>query len=589
MASAADLPPLATLKSEVQKRVSKALLNDLKAACGSQGLTKSGRKSELMDRVLHRLSILGDQIAVAKLLHNLGGNNYLQQGSTASIPSASANSNASVMQHAWRESPFYKLQKPLALNKLPVFQSHRNTVSASIDWRAQDLEDMRRDSNLRVLLFCGERPSTLGTTVDVAFPQQVEIRIGSQEVKANTRGIKKKPGSTNPVDITGFMRTRSPQSASKVDITYACTDKIYDIAIMLAKNVQMEDLVGQVRSRRFISIDQVLRDMRSKADDDDIVAGPTIMSLKDSVSYVRIADPCRGSQCSHYSCFDLVSYLTMQKQAPLWTCPICDKKAAFDQIVVDQYFEDILTKAPSNVDTVTVQPNGSWSADPPPAKRKRDYDSDDSDDSDSDDLVEISPPDKKQKSARLSISQSATPAPIRQKRQSDVIDLTLSSEDEGPVPPRRQATMSTMQQPSMPPRSSSTATSRSSPYAQPQPRVNGGYSQIPSNTLARPDRPPFTFQLGNQTSSTFAPHSQLSHTTPFFSPSGGPYPGRMLPSPTASPNPYLSNGSRPQSIGSNVRSSMPQFGRPSLEPVWSPAGSSVAGQPATSPSSANPQ
>src|SRR6266480_1505324 len=75
----------------------------------------------------------------------------------------------------------------------------------------------------------------------------------------------------------------------------------------------------------------------SKANDPDIVATSTVMSLKDPVSYLRIQVPCRSNVCSHNQCFDATSFLQLQEQAPTWSCPICSKTVAFESLAVDQY------------------------------------------------------------------------------------------------------------------------------------------------------------------------------------------------------------------------------------------------------------
>src|ERR1700712_3250838 len=73
-----------------------------------------------------------------------------------------------------------------------------------------------------------------------------------------------------------------------------------------------------------------------KASDPDVVATSSVMSLKDPVSYTRIAVPCRSTICTHNQCFDASSFLQLQEQAPTWTCPICNKVVAFEGLAVDQ-------------------------------------------------------------------------------------------------------------------------------------------------------------------------------------------------------------------------------------------------------------
>jgi E3 SUMO-protein ligase PIAS1 len=61
---------------------------------------------------------------------------------------------------------------------------------------------------------------------DIAFPHQSEIKVNGGEVKANLRGLKNKPGSTRPVDITKDLRLNGTVTyANTVEMTYALTTK----------------------------------------------------------------------------------------------------------------------------------------------------------------------------------------------------------------------------------------------------------------------------------------------------------------------------------------------------------------------------
>jgi E3 SUMO-protein ligase PIAS1 len=77
------------------------------------------------------------------------------------------------------------------------------------------------------MLYCGETPrSPLQQPLqDIAFPQNIEIKANDQEIRTNTKGVKGKPGSTRPVDITAFLKKQSSASNS-ISITYALTTKV---------------------------------------------------------------------------------------------------------------------------------------------------------------------------------------------------------------------------------------------------------------------------------------------------------------------------------------------------------------------------
>jgi E3 SUMO-protein ligase PIAS1 len=60
---------------------------------------------------------------------------------------------------------------------------------------------------------------------EIAFPHQVELKCNLDEVKANLRGLKNKPGSTRPADITPFIRKKVGYP-NEVQMTYALTQKV---------------------------------------------------------------------------------------------------------------------------------------------------------------------------------------------------------------------------------------------------------------------------------------------------------------------------------------------------------------------------
>lgn len=187
------------------------------------------------------------------------------------------------------------------------------------------------------------------------------------------------------------------------------------------------------------------------------MATSTVLSLKDPVGYTRITTPCRGIGCSHMQCFDAGYYLQLQEQAPTWTCPICSKAVPWDQLALDQYVNDILNLTPKSVESVAVEPSGTWhiqSQPDNPGGRKSNPTPSDDDDDDDDDIVEISNvprmgPTKLEtltphsvRTPPLSSREDSTapsasrPATNTNKRQRDVIDLTFSDDEDGRQAPK---------------------------------------------------------------------------------------------------------------------------------------------------------
>ena len=115
----------------------------------------------------------------------------------------------------------------------------------------------------------------------------------------------------------------------------------------------VEGLVAELKARKTISKEQVEREskkcltnardyyandfkVRSRADDSEIVATSSVMSLKCPLSTLRIDVPCRSTVCTHNQCFDASSFLQLQEQAPTWTCPVCSKSTSFESLQIDQ-------------------------------------------------------------------------------------------------------------------------------------------------------------------------------------------------------------------------------------------------------------
>lgn len=87
-------------------------------------------------------------------------------------------------------------------------------------------DQLNRDPNARVMVFCAadsyQGPSRES---EITFPHNVELKVNGDEVKANLRGLKNKPGSTRPADVTNFIRKKA-NYPNLVEMIYALTNKV---------------------------------------------------------------------------------------------------------------------------------------------------------------------------------------------------------------------------------------------------------------------------------------------------------------------------------------------------------------------------
>lgn len=100
---------------------------------------------------------------------------------------------------------------------------HRNSIHLTI--RLSDSPALQKcvdNSTYRVMLFCA---GEVAGVQHIAFPHQSELKVNGGDFKANLRGLKNKPGSTRPVDITNALRLRSSYT-NNIEFTYALTTKV---------------------------------------------------------------------------------------------------------------------------------------------------------------------------------------------------------------------------------------------------------------------------------------------------------------------------------------------------------------------------
>ena len=113
----------------------------------------------------------------------------------------------------------------MSLTQVPVREATRDHVETKIIFRQDVADRLVSEPNLRVMVYCAADPISPFTKVDIAFPYQVEIRVNGDEVKANLRGLKNKPGSTRPADISNLVRKRAGYE-NPMTVTYALTQKV---------------------------------------------------------------------------------------------------------------------------------------------------------------------------------------------------------------------------------------------------------------------------------------------------------------------------------------------------------------------------
>ena len=64
---------------------------------------------------------------------------------------------------------------------------------------------------------------------------------------------------------------------------------------------------------------------------------------------MRLTIPCRSMTCSHLQCFDATLYIQMNEKKPTWVCPVCDKKAPYEHLIIDGWAQHGCTPVNHNI------------------------------------------------------------------------------------------------------------------------------------------------------------------------------------------------------------------------------------------------
>lgn len=140
-------------------------------------------------------------------------------------------------------------------------EGHRQQLPLTMSLSQTQVDRIKMDPSLRIYLFCCSDATTgAHSGVDVAFPHQLEIKVNGEEVKANYKGLKNKPGTTRPADITSFCRTKLASYANQISVMFALTTRRYMMQAWLVKKRSVTELTEKIRQGRFISKQRVLNE-----------------------------------------------------------------------------------------------------------------------------------------------------------------------------------------------------------------------------------------------------------------------------------------------------------------------------------------
>ncbi|XP_042232113.1 E3 SUMO-protein ligase PIAS3-like isoform X2 [Homarus americanus] len=347
-----------------------------------------------------------------------------------------------------KKLPFYDIQgellKPSSLAPQGSGRYQESTFTFSLTPQqankianSRDLRPGKQDYSVQ-MRFC-----LLETTCEQEdnFPPNIAVKINEKMCPLPTPIPTNKPGvepkrPSRPVNVTALCRI-SPTVTNRIQVSWASEyGRCYVISVYLVQKLSSDDLLQRLKNRGAKIADFTRSLIKQKLQEDadcEIATTSLRCSLMCPLGKMRMMLPCRASTCDHLQCFDASLYLQMNERKPTWTCPVCDKSAVYDCLVIDGYFQEVLQQN-SSCNEVTLHKDGGWTPlmpkkeqkEPEVEKRKSEVavetlsdDSDDDDDTrDQDDAPIVEEVNNKKKSA-----------------EPEIITLTDSEEDDDSAPP----------------------------------------------------------------------------------------------------------------------------------------------------------
>ncbi|XP_017314702.1 E3 SUMO-protein ligase PIAS1 isoform X1 [Ictalurus punctatus] len=257
------------------------------------------------------------------------------------------------------------------------------------------------------------------------FPPNLCVKVNGKPcnlpgyLPPTKNGVEPKRPS-RPINITSLVRLSTTVPNTIVVSWTSEIGRSYSMAVYLVKQQSSTALLQRLRAKGIRNPDHSRALIKEKltADPDSEIATTSLrVSLLCPLGKMRLMIPCRSLTCTHLQCFDATLYIQMNEKKPTWVCPVCDKKAPYEHLIIDGLFMEILNSC-VDCDEIQFKEDGSWA----PMRSKKDVQEVSASYNGVDDGCHPSAPEQKSSSHTNGSSS----------KKVEVIDLTLdsSSEDE---------------------------------------------------------------------------------------------------------------------------------------------------------------
>lgn len=387
-------------------------MNELQTLMVYAGRSKTGKKTDLQTRAVELCKINSPDINSKirelsnQMLKSLGAAPSGSPYSSADTPSPGRTSTYTNPYHdpipndppssnhhlvyptypdvTLKDLPFYKIEsillKPCSLqpNGNARFQEQNFTFHLTPQQASDISNSSYRDENGRVdyRKQIQMRFSLLETSCEQEdnFPSSITVKANGRLCPLPNPIPTNKPGAEpkrppKPINITALCKL-SATTANYVNVTWAVeVGRGYTVSVYLVDRLSYLDLLERLKNKGQRQPDYTRALIKEKLNDKDSEIATTSckVSLACPLGKMRMKIPCRASTCDHLQCFDASLYLQMNEKKPKWRCPVCNKPALNDTLLIDGFFMELIVspRLPDDEHEILLYNDGSWEPLPP--------------------------------------------------------------------------------------------------------------------------------------------------------------------------------------------------------------------------------
>lgn len=368
-------------------------VSQLKDVCRSLDLRLSGRKQDLIDRgesclvskfrsddhlALHAIRALifrclqGEQLPnYQEMIHAIRTGQYQMTTPTliARNPPTSRLSGIHISDSVpfkghtlyFKTTPLYLVSRLIHSTPMLLLSNGNRSFLVCYFIFTEDEYKMLQDKtrNYRLYILCGKPNGQRSNSTDnvlIEYPAQTVIYINDHKLSDTYLGIAEKIGTAVPADVTDYMN--SPPERNEIKFCHLASGAAYLMYLYIVEVKPAETLIQQVRSWPAIPKNETIKNIKDMSTYDGIQT--TKLTLRDPLSYTKLAIPTKSVLCDHYMCFNGLIFIELQRLVETWSCPVCLKTINFNDLRISEYFEEILKNVDAEVDEIIIMQDGSW-------------------------------------------------------------------------------------------------------------------------------------------------------------------------------------------------------------------------------------